>query len=200
MHIQKIQGKTSARNIISKYKVLFSLCVWKRGGLTGHYKKISVRQRSCQGWQETMGLTAGKQDQNLSCLTHTGWYLRGQVWLCHTHIWTSFIIPHCLKIKSKTHNKVRWGLLYYGHKLPYDSIHIPIQKKSAPQPFQICPVLCSFLFLHIFSLWFVCVSSQLTILQTCVHLIKPLWLLLRGFCYSPREHFLFRYFGTFLFW
>lgn len=129
-------------------------------------------RRSCPGWQETMVTHGRKQDQNLSGLTHIGWSLGGQIWLCHTHVWTSFLIPHCLKIKSKTHNKVQWGLLYYGHKLPYNSIHIPIQRKSAPYhtKFVPCYVL---LFLQIFSARFVFVSPQLTILQTCVHQIKP---------------------------
>lgn len=39
---RKIQGEISNHNIINKCKVLFSVCVWKRGGLTGHYNKGAV--------------------------------------------------------------------------------------------------------------------------------------------------------------
>ena len=56
-------------------------------------------------------------------------------------------------------------------------------RKSALQPFQICPRLCPcyfLLFIHIFPVSFVCVfsSPQLTILQTSIHQSQPLWLVL----------------------
>lgn len=81
--------------------------------------------------------------------------------------------------KKKSPNPITksYEALHVMNMLPY-YILLPTIRKSALQPFQICPMLCPcffLLFLHIFPTWFVCVfsSPRLTILQTSIHQIQP---------------------------
>lgn len=99
--------------------------------------------QSCRRWQET-GYPkpwGWNQDQNLICMTQTGWYLGKQIWLCHTQSYISFIIPHCLKRKSKPYNKV-WRCPSRSEQKSHYYIYLPTLRKSALHPFQICLVLC----------------------------------------------------------